>query len=134
MRSTSAFDALGAPLDVVVDVLGARGGDVSEPHAEMLRAARAGAAYRKLSRFAPGCSITSGRLVGEPLLAADATLGHRVADLCCDGSERRGQVCPVKGGAVQGDHFAPLARAAFALELECLGPRPRLERLMVGGA
>ena len=34
------------------------------------------AAYRKLSRFAPGRSITSGRLAGEPLeLAADATLG-----------------------------------------------------------
>ena len=38
------------------------------------------AAYRKLSRFAPGRSITSGRLAGEPLLlAADPTLRYGVA-------------------------------------------------------
>ncbi len=38
------------------------------------------AAYRKLSRFAPGRSITSGRLAGEPLeLAGDATLRYGVA-------------------------------------------------------
>ena len=38
------------------------------------------AAYRKLSRFAPGRSITSGRLAGEPLrLSADPTLRYGVA-------------------------------------------------------
>jgi PmbA protein len=35
------------------------------------------AAYRKLSRFAPGRSITSGRLAGEPLrLASDPTIRY----------------------------------------------------------
>lgn len=182
------------------------------------------AAYRKLSRFAPGRSITSGRLAGEPLdLAGDGTLRYgfasmpfdrdgvasrrfplveegrlvrywatkeyadylgieatgaltnidvpagrtREANLLTDGpvlqvvsfswfnpdvitgdfsceirlgyERRRGRVRAVKGGAVQGNLFAALARASFSSEVESMGayhgPRSvRFERLTVAGA
>ena len=61
------------------------------------------AAYRKLSRFAPGRSITSGRLAGEPLeLAADPTIRFGVASAPFDrdGVALR-RVPLVEGGKLQ---------------------------------
>lgn len=82
----SARDAIGASPPrtgkgaVVFTGAPLRDGDISDLWRPFRFHLSAESAYRSLSRFAPGRSVTSGRLAGEPLeLFADPTLPYGVA-------------------------------------------------------